>query len=56
LLCYNKSSAEITDWEPPRMTSLATAPKTLLASGMPVRVLGAIVAAAALWAAVALAL
>jgi hypothetical protein len=38
------------------MTSLASAPKTLLASSMPARVLGAVVAVAALWAAVAFAL
>jgi hypothetical protein len=38
------------------MINLASAPKTLLASSMPLRVLGAVVAVAALWAAVALAL
>lgn len=38
------------------MTTLASAPKTLLASSMPARVLGALIAVAALWAAVGFAL
>ena len=35
------------------MTTAASAPKTLLASSMPIRVLGAALAAALLWAVVA---
>ena len=38
------------------MTILAAAPRTLLASSMAVRVLGAVVAVAVLWGGVALAL
>jgi hypothetical protein len=38
------------------MTALDSAPKTLLASSMPVRVFGALIAVAALWLVVAWAL